>query len=89
MEDRGSASWGWVSYDAELTLIYFGTSNPGVWNPDMRPGNLCPPPSGRATWTRARPDGTLDGDFKAVNAMTGNELWKTHFASGVVRHWVP
>jgi glucose dehydrogenase len=28
--------------------------------------------------------GTIDGDFKAVNARTGKELWKTHFDSGVI-----
>jgi PQQ-dependent dehydrogenase (methanol/ethanol family) len=54
----GSASWGWVSYDPDLDLVYIGTSNPGVWNPDMRPGdNLWSttiwarsPETGRAKW---------------------------------------
>jgi lanthanide-dependent methanol dehydrogenase len=27
--------------------------------------------------------GTLDGNFKAVSATTGKELWRTHFASGI------
>jgi PQQ-dependent dehydrogenase (methanol/ethanol family) len=35
----GSTVWGWVSYDPELDLLYYGTGNPGVWNPDMRPGD--------------------------------------------------
>jgi alcohol dehydrogenase (cytochrome c) len=35
----GSTVWGWISYDPELNLIYYGTGNPGVWNPDMRPGD--------------------------------------------------
>jgi lanthanide-dependent methanol dehydrogenase len=35
----GGTIWGWVSYDPELNLIYYGTGNPGVWNPDMRPGD--------------------------------------------------
>src|SRR5215213_7091236 len=35
----GGTVWGWISYDPELDLIYYGTSNPGVWNPDMRPGD--------------------------------------------------
>jgi PQQ-dependent dehydrogenase (methanol/ethanol family) len=35
----GSTVWGWISYDPELDLIYYGTGNPGVWNPDMRPGD--------------------------------------------------
>jgi alcohol dehydrogenase (cytochrome c) len=35
----GSTVWGWISYDPALNLIYHGTANPGVWNPDMRPGD--------------------------------------------------
>ncbi|MDQ6829516.1 MAG: PQQ-dependent dehydrogenase, methanol/ethanol family [Gemmatimonadota bacterium] len=35
----GGAVWGWLSYDPELNLIYHGTSNPGPWNPDARPGD--------------------------------------------------
>ena len=34
----GGTVWGWISYDAELDLIYYGTANPGPWNPDQRPG---------------------------------------------------
>jgi PQQ-dependent dehydrogenase (methanol/ethanol family) len=34
----GGTVWGWISYDPELNLIFYGTGNPGVWNPDMRPG---------------------------------------------------
>ena len=35
----GSTVWGWISYDPDLNLIYYGTSNPGVWNPEIRPGD--------------------------------------------------
>ena len=35
----GGNPWGWVSYDPQLDLIYYGTSNPGPWNADMRPGD--------------------------------------------------
>lgn len=35
----GGTIWGWITYDPELNLIYYGTGNPGVWNPDMRPGD--------------------------------------------------
>jgi PQQ-dependent dehydrogenase (methanol/ethanol family) len=35
----GGAPWGWISYDPELDLIYYGTGNPGPWNPDQRPGD--------------------------------------------------
>jgi lanthanide-dependent methanol dehydrogenase len=35
----GGTVWGWISYDADLNLIYYGTSNPGPWNPSQRPGD--------------------------------------------------
>ena len=35
----GGTVWGWISYDPELDLIYYGTGNPGPWNPDQRPGD--------------------------------------------------
>jgi lanthanide-dependent methanol dehydrogenase len=34
----GGTVWGWISYDPELNLIYYGTGNPGPWNPHQRPG---------------------------------------------------
>lgn len=37
-ERGGGTVWGWISYDPELNLIYYGTGNPSPWNPDMRPG---------------------------------------------------
>jgi lanthanide-dependent methanol dehydrogenase len=35
----GGTGWTWISYDPDLDLIYYGTSNPGPWNPDQRPGD--------------------------------------------------
>lgn len=35
----GGAVWGWVSYDPELDLIYYGTGNPGPYNPEQREGD--------------------------------------------------
>ena len=35
----GATAWGWLSYDPELDLVYYGTSNPSPWNPEMRPGD--------------------------------------------------
>jgi PQQ-dependent dehydrogenase (methanol/ethanol family) len=34
----GATVWGWFSYDPALNLVYYGTGNPGPWNPDARPG---------------------------------------------------
>ncbi len=35
----GAGVWGWISYDPDLNLIYYGTSNPGPWNSEVRPGD--------------------------------------------------
>jgi PQQ-dependent dehydrogenase (methanol/ethanol family) len=34
----GGNVWGWISYDPQADLIYYGTANPGPWNPQQRPG---------------------------------------------------
>jgi PQQ-dependent dehydrogenase (methanol/ethanol family) len=54
----GGTVWGWISYDPEMNLIYYGTGNPGPWNPDARPGDnkwTCgvfarDPDTGQARW---------------------------------------
>jgi PQQ-dependent dehydrogenase (methanol/ethanol family) len=35
----GGTVWGWISYDPDQNLIYYGTGNPGPWNPEQRPGD--------------------------------------------------
>jgi PQQ-dependent dehydrogenase (methanol/ethanol family) len=32
----GGTTWGWYTYDPALNLIYYGTGNPGTWNPTQR-----------------------------------------------------
>jgi PQQ-dependent dehydrogenase (methanol/ethanol family) len=40
MWKHGAGSvWGWISYDPQLKLIYYGTSNPSPRVPDQRPGD--------------------------------------------------
>jgi PQQ-dependent dehydrogenase (methanol/ethanol family) len=54
----GGTTWGWYSYDPELNLFYYGTGNPGSWNPDQRPGDnkysmtifARNPDTGKAVW---------------------------------------
>ena len=67
----GGTVWGWISYDAELDLIYYGTGNPGVWNPDLRPGDnkwsvaviARDPDDGQARWAwQAVPHDAWDYD---------------------------
>ena len=35
----GGCAWGWLTYDSELNLIYYGTGNPAPWNSTQRPGD--------------------------------------------------
>lgn len=35
----GGTTWGWYSYDPQLNLVYYGSGNPGTWNPVQRPGD--------------------------------------------------
>ena len=35
----GGTVWGFLSYDPALDLVYYGTANPGPWNPSQRPGD--------------------------------------------------
>ncbi len=35
----GGTTWGWYAYDKELNLVYYGSGNPGTWNPTVRPGD--------------------------------------------------
>lgn len=37
-EIGGGTVWGWITYDPKLNLIYYGTANPGPWNPYQHPG---------------------------------------------------
>ncbi|MBV8451300.1 MAG: PQQ-binding-like beta-propeller repeat protein, partial [Deltaproteobacteria bacterium] len=54
----GGTVWGWISYDPDLNLIYYGTGNPGPWNAEQRPGDnkwTCgifarDPDNGEAKW---------------------------------------
>jgi PQQ-dependent dehydrogenase (methanol/ethanol family) len=54
----GGTVWGFLSYDPALDLIYYGTANPGPWNPSQRPGAnkwtsgvfARDPASGEARW---------------------------------------
>ena len=54
----GGTVWGWITYDPEADLIYYGTSNPGPWNAEQRPGDnkwtvstfARDPDTGQAKW---------------------------------------
>lgn len=38
-KNGGAPVWGWVSYDPELDLIYYGTGNPAPYNAEQRDGD--------------------------------------------------
>ena len=90
----GSTSWAWFSYDPGLNLVYYGTGNPGVWNPDMRPGDnkwgasifARNPDTGQAVWAyQLTPH---DGwDFDAVNESIVADLSIAGQARKVIVHF--
>jgi alcohol dehydrogenase (cytochrome c) len=80
----GGSGWSWVSYDPDLDLIYYGTSNPSPWNADMRPGDnkwTCTifarrPETGEAIWAYQMVPHD-DHDYDGVNENILLDLtWK-------------
>ncbi len=74
----GGSVWGWISYDADLNLIYYGTSNPGPWNAAARPGDnkwtagifARNPDTGEAVWYyQYSPHDTYDYDGVNENVL--------------------
>jgi len=64
----GGTTWGWYSYDPELNLFYYGSGNPGVWNPDQRPGDNK---WSMSLWAR----NPQTGEVKWVYQMTPHDAW--------------
>ncbi len=64
----GGSTWGWISYDPKLNLIYFGTGNPSTWNPVQRPGDN----KWSMTIFARNPD---TGMAKWVYQMTPHDQW--------------
>lgn len=64
----GGTTWGWTSYDPELNLVYYGSGNPGTWNPSQRPGDN--------RWSMTIFARDLDtGEAKWVYQMTPHDEW--------------
>ncbi len=64
----GGGTWGWLSYDPELNLIYYGSGNPSTWNPVQRPGDN----KWSMTIFARNPD---TGVAKWVYQMTPHDQW--------------
>ena len=80
----GGNVWGWISYDPDLNLIYYGTGNPGPWNPDQRPGDnkwtstifARDPDTGEAVWAYQMTPHDMH-DYDGVNeALLVDLPWK-------------
>jgi lanthanide-dependent methanol dehydrogenase len=64
----GGCTWGWLSYDPSLNLVYYGSGNPSTWNPKQRPGDNK---WSMTVWAR-NPD---TGMAKWVYQMTPHDEW--------------
>jgi PQQ-dependent dehydrogenase (methanol/ethanol family) len=64
----GGTTWGWVSYDPDLNMVYYGTGNPSTWNPAQRPGDN--------KWSMTINARDLDtGEAKWLYQMTPHDEW--------------
>ena len=71
-----AATWGWISYDPELNLVYYGSGNPSTWNPKQRPGDnnwsmtifARDPDTGMAKWVYQMTPHD-EWDYDGVNEM--------------------
>ena len=82
LEDRRGNDVGLDLYDPDLNLIYYGTSNPGPWNSNQRPGdNLWTttlfardPGSGEAHWATIQSARSWDHDEIQENVLVDLDL---------------
>jgi lanthanide-dependent methanol dehydrogenase len=77
-QQGGSTAWAWMTYDPALNLVYYGTANPGSWNPDIRPGDnkwgatifARNPDTGQAVWAyQLTPHESWDYDAISENIL--------------------
>src|SRR6266487_2795473 len=72
----GGCTWGWISYDPQLNLFYYGSGNPSTWNPSQRPGDnkwsmtifARNPDTGMAKWVYQMTPHD-EWDYDGVNEM--------------------
>ncbi len=79
----GGTTWGWYTYDPKLNLIYYGTGNPGTWNPTQRPGDnkwsltlmARNPDTGMAAWAyQMTPHDAWDYDGINESVLTDTQI---------------
>ena len=64
----GGTTWGWYAFDPKLNLLYYGSGNPGTWNPTQRPGDNK---WSMTIWARDADTGVA----KWVYQMTPHDEW--------------
>jgi lanthanide-dependent methanol dehydrogenase len=72
----GGCTWGWMAYDPQLNLVYYGSGNPSTWNPSQRPGDnkwsmtifARNPDTGMAKWVYQMTPHD-EWDYDGVNEM--------------------
>ena len=78
-QQGGAPVWGWLSYDPELDLVYYGTGNPGPYNAEQRGGDnkwsssvlARRPGDGELVWAyQFTPNDNWDYDATAENILT-------------------
>jgi alcohol dehydrogenase (cytochrome c) len=91
----GGTVWEWITYDPGTNLIFYGTSQPGTFNADQRPGDnkwgasvfARNPDTGKAVWAyQLTPNDSWDYDatneYTVVDLTIAGKLRKTlvHFS---------
>jgi lanthanide-dependent methanol dehydrogenase len=72
----GGCTWGWMAFDPQLNLFYYGSGNPSTWNPKQRPGDnkwsmtiwARNPDTGMAKWAYQMTPHD-EWDYDGVNEM--------------------
>jgi lanthanide-dependent methanol dehydrogenase len=90
----GGTTWGWYAYDPKLNLLYYGSGNPGTWNPAQRPGDnkwsmtiwARDPDTGTAKWVYQMTPHD-EWDFDGVNEMILLDINKDGKKIPVVAHF--
>jgi PQQ-dependent dehydrogenase (methanol/ethanol family) len=79
----GGTTWGWYTYDPQLNLFYYGSGNPGTWNPTQRPGDnkwsmtifARNPDTGMASWVyQMTPHDGWDYDGINESVLTQSQI---------------
>ena len=82
----GGTTWGGNTYDPQLNLVYYGSGNPGTWNPTQRPGDnkwsmtlfARNPDTGVAAWAyQMTPHDAWDYDGINESVLTESQVGGT------------